>query len=95
MCKRCSDLGPQTFEAARQLLREFHILRERKKADRKNNHNDGPVQPFNAVKEELERLVEDYTRHIYFGNSKIKSFVVEALSFVKIDLTGENQNTGS
>ena len=95
MCKRCSDVRPQTFEAARQLLREFHILCEQKKADRNNNHNDRPVQPFNAVKEELQRLVEDYTRHIYFGNSKIKSFVVEALSFVKIDLTGENQNTGS
>ena len=95
MCNRCCDVAPQTFEAARQLLREFHILCERKRADGNKYHNDGPVQPLNDIKEELQRLVEDYTKHIYFGNSKIKSFVVEALSFVNIDLTGENQNTGS
>lgn len=82
MCKRCFDVGPQTFGAARPLLREFHIWRERKKADRNNNQNDGPVQPLNDITEELQRLVEGYTKHI--GKSKIKSFVVEAFSFVKI-----------
>jgi len=82
VCKRCFDVGPQTFGAARPLLREFRIWRERKKADRNNNHNDTPVQPLSDVKEELQRLVDGYTKHI--GNSKIKSFVLEAFSFVKI-----------
>ena len=82
MCKRCFDVGPQTFGAARPWLREFLILRERQKADRNNNHNDWPIQPLNEVKKELQRLVEGYTK--YISNSKIKSFVLEAISFVKI-----------
>ena len=82
VCKRCFDVGPQTFGAARPLLREFRIWRERKKADRNNNHKDVPIQPLNDVKEESQRLVQGYTKHI--SNSKIKSFVLEAFSFVKI-----------
>ncbi|KAL9963495.1 hypothetical protein ACROYT_G027006 [Oculina patagonica] len=88
VCKRCFDVGPQKFGAARSLMREFHIWREQKKREKNNNHTDGPVQPVNDfkenndVKEELQRLVEGYTKHI--GKSKIKSFVTEAFSFVKI-----------
>lgn len=75
-------MGPQTFGAARSLMREFHIWREQKKREKNNNHTDGPIQPVNDVKEELQRLVEGYTKHI--GQSKIKSFVTVAFSFVKI-----------
>ena len=82
MCKRCFDVGPQTFGAARPLLKEFCVWRDRKKAERNNNHSDVPVQPLHDVKEELQRLVEGYTKHI--GNSKLKSFVLEAFSLVKI-----------
>ena len=82
MCKRCFDVGPQTFGAARPLLKEFCVWRDRKKAERNNNHSDVPVQPLYDVKEELQRLVEGYTKHI--GNSKLKSFVLEAFSLVKI-----------
>ncbi len=88
MCKRCFDVGPQTFGAARSFTREFHIWREKKKREKNNNHTDGPIQPVNDIKEnndikeELQRLVEGYTK--YIGKSKIKSFVTEAFSFVKI-----------
>ena len=82
MRKRCFDVGLQTFGAAHPLLREFQIWREQKKADRNNNHNDVPIQPLNDVKEELQRLVQGYTKHI--SNSKIKSFMLEAFSFVKV-----------
>ena len=63
-------------------MREFLFWRERKKAEENNNHTDGPVQPVNDVKEELQRLVEGYSKNV--GKSKIKSFVTEAFSFVKI-----------
>ena len=83
MCKRCFDVGPQTFGADRSLTREFKFWRERKKTeDKNNNHTDGPIQPLNNVKEELQRLVEGYTKHI--GKSKVTSLVMEAFSFVKI-----------
>ena len=63
-------------------MREFLIWRDHIKREKNNNHRDGPIQPVNDVNEELQRLVEGYTKHI--GKSKIKSFVTEAFSFVKL-----------
>lgn len=50
--------------------------------DRNNNKNITETQPLNDIDEELQRLVEGYRNHI--SKSKIKSFVAEALSLVKI-----------
>ena len=62
---------------------EFHVWRELKKADEPRSiHHTVPIQPLNNVEEELQRLVDGYKKHI--GKSKIKSFMTEALSFVKI-----------
>lgn len=83
VCKRCFDVGPQTFGAARSLLKEFYIWRNFSKSEKNNNdHKDGPSKPLRDIKEELHRLVEGFTKHI--GQSKIKSFVMEAFSVVKI-----------
>lgn len=62
---------------------EFHVWRELKKGDEpRSNHNAVSIQCLNNVEEELQRLVDGYKKHI--GKSKIKSFMTEALSFVKI-----------
>ena len=83
MCKRCFDVGPQRFGTIRARMEEFRVWRELKKGDEpRSNHNNVPIQPLNNVEEELQRLVDGYKKHI--GKSKIKSFMTEALSFVKI-----------
>jgi len=83
VCKKCFDVGPQEFGAARSYLKEFHVWRGMIKGNKNNNHNlNVSIQPVNNVEEELQRLVDGYKKHI--GSSKIKSFVTEAFSFVKI-----------
>ena len=83
MCKKCFDVGPQEFGAARSYLKEFHVWRGMIKGNKNNNRNlNVSIQPVNNVEEELQRLVDGYKKHI--GSSKIKSLVTEAFSFVKI-----------
>lgn len=53
----------------------------RKRANN-NGQNVVPKQPASDVEEEMQRLVNGYKKHI--GSSKIKSFMTEAFSLVKI-----------
>lgn len=75
-------MGPQKLGAARSYMKEFNVWRRMKKENKNNNHNSVPIQPLNNVEEELQRLVNGYKKHI--GSSKIKSFVTDAFSIVKI-----------
>ena len=47
-----------------------------------NGQNVVPKQPASDVEEEMQRLVNGYKKHV--GSSKIKSFMTEAFSLVKI-----------
>lgn len=47
-----------------------------------NGQNVVPKQPESDVEEEMQRLVNGYKKHV--GSSKIKSFMTEAFSLVKI-----------
>ena len=73
-------MGPQSIGPSRSFTTEFYACRKMKKAN--NRQNIAPTQPLNDVEEELQRLVNGYKKHV--GTSKIKSFVTEAISFVKI-----------
>lgn len=84
MCKSCfDDVGPQTDGAFCSLWKEFNHVRNLVKSKKNNNdHKDGPGHSLRDIKEELQRLVDGFAKHI--GQSKLKSFVTEAFSFVKI-----------
>ena len=47
-----------------------------------NGQNVVPEQPASDLEEEMQRLVNGYKKHV--GSSKIKSFMTEAFSLVKI-----------
>ena len=47
-----------------------------------NVQNVVPKQPASDVEEEMQRLINGYKKHV--GSSKIKSFMTEAFSLVKI-----------
>lgn len=81
MCKRCFDVGPQIVGTIRPHMEEFNVWREMTSKDRYNNKNT-ITDPGTEVYEELQRLVNGYRNHL--SKSKIKSFVAEALSLVKI-----------
>ena len=53
-----------------------------KKIANNNGQNVVPKQPASDVEEEMQRLVNGYKKHV--GSSKIKSFMTEACSLVKI-----------
>ena len=53
-----------------------------KKRANNNGQNVVPKQPASDVEEEMQRLVNGYKKHV--GSSKIKSFMTEAFSLVKI-----------
>lgn len=54
-----------------------------KKRANNNGQNVAPKQPARSdVEEEMQRLVNGYKKHV--GSSKIKSFMTEAFSLVKI-----------
>lgn len=83
VCKSCFDVGPQRDGAFRSLWEEFNHFRNLTKSRKNNNdHKDGSGHLVTHIKEELQRLVDGYTKHI--GLSKLKSFVSETFSFVKI-----------
>ena len=82
MCKSCFDVGPQRLGATQSHMKDFLHWRKIIKEDENSNQNKTQAQPSNNINGELERLVDGYKKHI--GKSKIKSFVTEALSFVKI-----------
>lgn len=85
MCKRCFDVGPQILGTICPRVEEFNVWRERKSRDRHNKKNTGTdpeSQHLHEIYEELQRLVNGYRNHL--SKSKIKSFVAEALSLVKI-----------
>ena len=66
-------------------MEEFNVWREMTSKDRYNNKNtitDTETQHLHEIYEELQRLVNGYRDHR--SKSKIKSFVAEALSLVKI-----------
>lgn len=65
-------------------MREFNIWKHLKTSNEGSGGSRVPIQPLNDVniEEELQRLVEGFKKHI--SKSKIKAFVAEALSFVKI-----------
>ncbi|XP_015756675.1 PREDICTED: uncharacterized protein LOC107336129 [Acropora digitifera] len=85
VCKRCFDVGPQILGTICPRVEEFNVWRERKSRDRHNKKNTGTdpeSQHLHEIYEELQRLVNGYRNHL--SKSKIKSFVAEALSLVKI-----------
>lgn len=84
VCKQCYDVGPQRLGAARSRMKEFETWRDLKTSNEGSDGSRVPIQPLYDVniEEELQRLVEGFKKHI--RKSKIKSFVAEALSFVKI-----------
>lgn len=66
-------------------MEEFNVWMEMTSKDRYNNKNtitDPETQHLHEIYEELQRLVNGYRNHL--SKSKIKSFVAEALSLVKI-----------
>ncbi|KAK2573825.1 RUN and FYVE domain-containing protein 2, partial [Acropora cervicornis] len=81
VCKRCFDVGPQILGTIRPHMEEFNVWREMTSKDRDNNKNT-ITDPETDIYEELQRLVNGYRNHL--SKSKIKSFVAEALSLVKI-----------
>lgn len=82
VCKSCFDVGPQRLGATQSHMKDFLHWRKIIKEDENSNQKKTQAQPSNNINGELERLVDGYKKHI--GKSKIKSFVTETLSFVKI-----------
>lgn len=82
VCKRCFDVGPQILGTIFPHEEEFKVWREWKSKDRHNKNTITDLETQHEVYKELQRLVNGYRNHL--SKSKIKSFVAEALSLVKI-----------
>ena len=92
MCLKCFDVGPQTLGVCRSCIGEFDRYKILKQtSSRRADSNTPTVESHETdVQQECNRLVEGFKKSI--GTSKIRSFMVDFMSPVKVPEWQKSKN---